>query len=220
MTVFAYQNESGFSKFLIVLLVMSALLNGAAVGSSVMVYEMLLSVQNGADVPEEEAEAHDTRQIGVGLLQLASSIFIGIIFLMWVYRMSRNAHAIENAKLEYSPGWAVGWYFIPIVNIWKPYQAMKETYQAFINREHIGMVLPVWWFAWLLANAMGRIDARYALKTDTLDQLLTGTQLTIIADSCAVFLDVVAIMMVVTVSRACAERFDVDHFEAATQEWE
>ena len=220
MSAYSYRDEAGFSKFLVVLIVLSALLNSVAVGSSVMLYDMLVAVQKGAEVTDEVANAHDARQLVIGLVQLAAAIFIGIIFLMWVYRMCRNAHSIENAKLDITPGWAVGWYFVPVANLWKPYQAMKETYEAFINRENDSMILPLWWFAWIVASIMARVSTRFATETDTLDQIMTGVQVTIITDVIAVFLDVVAILMVVTVSRACNERFAVDHFEAATEDWE
>ncbi len=49
---------------------------------------------------------------------------------------------------------------------------------------------------------------------------MTGVQVTIVTDVIAVFLDVAAILMVLTVSRACNEHFAVDHFEAATEDWE
>ncbi len=142
MSAYTYRDETGFSKFLVALIVLSALLNSVAVGSSVMLYDMLVAVQKGAEVTDEVANAHEARQLVIGLVQLAAAIFIGIIFLMWVYRMCRNAHSIENAKIEITPGWAVGWYFVPLANLWKPYQAMKETYEAFINRENDSMILP------------------------------------------------------------------------------
>ncbi|WP_197994953.1 DUF4328 domain-containing protein [Gimesia panareensis] len=220
MSVFAYRNESGFSRFLIFLIVLSAVLNGVAFGSSVMMHEMILAAQKGAEVTAVEAGIHNERQIVIGGAQLGAAIFVGVVFLVWVYRMSRNAHSIENAKLQYSPGWAVGWYFIPIVNLWKPYQAMREIYEVFINRPNDGKILPLWWFAWILASIMARISTRVVTKSDTLDQLLTKSEVTIFADACAVFLDLAAILLVITVSRACAARFEVNHFEAVTEDWE
>lgn len=220
MANYTYRNESGLSRFLIFLLLMLAVLNCVAVVSGVMAYEMLLSVQKGAEVTIEVASIHDTRQAAIGGAQLGAAVFAGMTFLIWVHRMSRNAHSIENANPAISPGWAVGYYFVPILNVWKPYQAMKQTYEAFIGRASNGVVLPLWWFAWLLASALARISTRFARRDDTLEELLTGAKFAIIADAMAVLLDIAAILLVIMVSRACAAYFEVDHFEAATLEWE
>ena len=54
--------------------------------------------------------------------------------------------------MSISAGWAAGYFFIPIMNLWKPYQAMKEIWQgsdpdptvhAFSVR--VPALLPWWW---------------------------------------------------------------------------
>jgi len=54
--------------------------------------------------------------------------FLCLVF--WVFRANKNARAVSTQALEYSPGWAVGWFFVPIASLWKPYQAMVEIYKA------------------------------------------------------------------------------------------
>jgi len=36
-------------------------------------------------------------------------------------------HAI-NPKLKYKETWAIWSWFIPVINLWRPYQIMKEIY--------------------------------------------------------------------------------------------
>ena len=54
------------------------------------------------------------------------AIITGIIYLMWLHRAYQNLPALGVTKLDATPGWAVGYYFIPILNLFRPYQTMVE----------------------------------------------------------------------------------------------
>ena len=53
-----------------------------------------------------------------------------VVFLTWVYGAYRNALALGSAGLTFTPGMAAGIYVVPIVNLWWPYQTMRETLLA------------------------------------------------------------------------------------------
>ena len=57
----------------------------------------------------------------IGILNLILVIVTGIITLIWFYRSNKNIHAF-GAKEVSSPRMAVIWWFIPVWNLWKPYQ--------------------------------------------------------------------------------------------------
>jgi hypothetical protein len=52
-----------------------------------------------------------------------------IVFLMWTHRAHRNLPALGAERLKFSPGWAVGYFFIPILNLFRPYQVMCEIWR-------------------------------------------------------------------------------------------
>ena len=92
------------------------------------------------------------------------AIVTGVVFLMWIYRANEKARSQGAKGMTFTPGWSVGYYFIPILNLWKPYQAMQEIWQASKNpilwaSQKPSTLLPVWWGAWLasgiLENAYG-----------------------------------------------------------------
>lgn len=77
-----------------------------------------------------------------------------ILVLVWIHRANHNARALGATGLEMTPGWAVGWYFVPIAWFWKPYQAMKEIWQASASPKHwsrqgVSPLLGWWWGLWL-----------------------------------------------------------------------
>ncbi len=46
---------------------------------------------------------------------------------MWFRRAYFNLHQ-KVSYLSHSEGWAAGSWFVPIVNLYRPYQIMKEIY--------------------------------------------------------------------------------------------
>ena len=57
------------------------------------------------------------------------SIPIFIIFLVWFYRATKNINSF-GAKYVNSPGMAVVWWFIPIMNLWKPHEVAQQIWRA------------------------------------------------------------------------------------------
>lgn len=79
---------------------------------------------------------------------------------IWIYRVAFNARAAAPGEGAVSPGWAVGWYFIPIMNFWKPYQSMKKVWQVSLGSEGVPRFFGWWWAAWLVTNILGQISFR------------------------------------------------------------
>lgn len=71
--------------------------------------------------------------IYVPAVGVASSLLalIGLVlFLLWFYRVYRNLPTLGANQLRFTPGWAVVWWFIPILNFWKPYQVTVEIMKS------------------------------------------------------------------------------------------
>ena len=79
-----------------------------------------------------------------------------VLVPLWTYRANHNARQLGASGMMFTPGWAAGWYFQPPGLFWKPYQVMKEIWQASVDptdwRGQRGSPLLVWWWAlWLIA---------------------------------------------------------------------
>ncbi len=99
-------------------------------------YQVLVSINNDIYNNDEfiiAAEASDTRQGLIGICQIAVYIVSAFLILRWIYCANYNAHQLGATEMHFTPGWSIGWYFIPIANLWKPYQAMKEIWQVSAN---------------------------------------------------------------------------------------
>jgi hypothetical protein len=106
------------------------------------------------------------------LALLNSLVFIGTVAVVgrWIYLATANAHAISN-EMTVTPGWAVGSYFIPILNLFKPFQGMKETWLASHHgsnwhAEPTPGLLIVWWTLWLATNILANIVFRLSFENE------------------------------------------------------
>ena len=97
-------------------------------------------------------------------------VVAGFLSLRWVYRANSNAHFL-NADLGMSPGWNVGWFFVPIATWWKPYEGIRDVWRISANPDHPASVerpsmLAWWWTFWVLTNIAGTISFRLQMRAN------------------------------------------------------
>ncbi|HEX6187335.1 MAG TPA: DUF4328 domain-containing protein [Pyrinomonadaceae bacterium] len=106
----------------------------------------------------------------LGLITIAVYIATVVVFLMWLYRVSNNVAAFGQPR-QTSAGWAVGSFFVPIANLFIPYQAIKEIWQksdptptdAFSYVMSAPGFFPAWWGFWLASNITSNIYFRMTM---------------------------------------------------------
>jgi hypothetical protein len=109
----------------------------------------------------------DSDQIrqGIVILFLVLTVLVsGVLTLVWIYRSCANAHALTSHAMEFTPGWAVGWNFVPFALLWKPFQAIREIWNVSKGSESSTEETPVfmrfWWGLWLVGNFADQISFR------------------------------------------------------------
>ncbi len=177
--------------------------------------QMLQRMVDGAIVAEGEADTNDERQLMIYGASILVYLMTAIVFMRWTYLASRNARSLVDEKLEYSPGWAVGWFFVPIANLWKPYQVMIELFKAshpdYIENWSEAPSTPEisrWWTVWIFAFVIGRVSSRMSMRAETTEQLLGSSQVLLVCDVISVALGIAAIMLVSKLQSWQIEKFD------------
>jgi hypothetical protein len=172
------------------LLIAVAVLDVVLGASELSQHQLLIRMRDGGFASAEEmtiaAEGNDLRHNVISVAAILLYIGTVVVFSMWVYRASANLHALGSPGLRFTPGWAVGWYFVPIANLWKPYQAMKEIWRASKNpsnwqAETTSPLLGWWWFWWIVSSIAGNISGRMTLRAESLDELIATGPLNIAA---------------------------------------
>jgi hypothetical protein len=187
-----YLDPTELSKWLVGLLAASIVLNVIAVGSGVAEYSLLTRIQAG-DIPDDSlrtslAQASDTCQQLIGIAQIILFAVTSIVFARWIMWANYNVRQLGAKDLQFTPGWAVGWYFIPIANLFKPYQAMAEIWCAAQSPESWptiarGALLRSWWALILIDGLVTNAATRIALSANTIEQIIFGSGLMIFSDA-------------------------------------
>ncbi|MEK7950736.1 DUF4328 domain-containing protein [Luteolibacter soli] len=152
-----YRDNRTLAAWLVGLLVLGALVNLAR-GGLHLAYTLTAFAADQKRVKMIEGIMN-----GLGFVMFACMIVFGI----WIVRSAKNAwlfaevarfrkrvdFQVQQTYLQDTPGWAVGWYFIPIANLWKPFVAMRDIVRASTMREGLpSFLLPTWWTLWILCN--------------------------------------------------------------------
>jgi hypothetical protein len=95
--------------------------------------------------------------VPVPLAALASLLGLGVIivWLLWQERVTENVWAQGNV-IKTTPGWAVGWWFIPVANLWMPAVALYRVARASIGSRDgsVGLLVGAWWAAYVASRVV------------------------------------------------------------------
>ncbi len=74
------------------------------------------------------------------------SVFVtAIVFLAWWHRIARNGIALAATPPTYTPGSAVGMWFVPLLNLFVPYQLARQIEAASGGKDDPRIA--AWWAA-------------------------------------------------------------------------
>jgi Domain of unknown function (DUF4328) len=166
----SFKALSPLAQIVAVVFIVTALFNAASVVSAVATLQATKDIAAGAD--EDLRKAAEQRSGLLAVADLAVALPTVILFCVFVARANRNAWTLRpRTRLEFTPGWAVGWFFIPLANLWKPYQAMREIWRASQEDNDprlawdmapIPAIVPCWWGLYIGQSIVGRIASRLA----------------------------------------------------------
>lgn len=120
-------------------------------------------------LPVTEAEIYNNYHwmVACYVAWMSCYLLTVVAFLYWIYRAHQNLPALGATELEFTPRGAVGWYFFPLLNLFKPYQVMREIYNGSdpgapldeslnVRGKNAPVVVKCWWTLFLLICLTGR----------------------------------------------------------------
>jgi len=173
LKVYTFRDPSALSRAVVVWLYLDLganILSGATAA---------LSIRDAAhlspDAPKDTPLPSDLLAGLAALGLLVTTAVVGFLVLKWIYRVSRNAHSAARG-LTIRPPWAVGWFFVPVYFLWKPFKAMRETWQASTEPDNwktvpVPAALRWWWGLFLAGNVLGQASFRTYIMATTLGDL-------------------------------------------------
>ncbi len=125
-------------------------------------------------------------------------------FLLWLHRASGNARALGIENLPTSPGLAVGYWFVPFLNLIMPPKVVADLWRASAAEAEPGTwqdaAVPSWIILWWLLFVMAHFIGMMARALGSKASDLAGVELLIWADSarglCWIASGILAILIV------------------------
>lgn len=223
-----YLPAKTLAQIVVVLLGAELLLAMASMGSSLLQAELLSRIKADAPYTQAEADANDLREMAVGLLAAGLAIISGIAFLKYLGRLNHNAQAMGATDLSATPGWTIGYFFVPIMNLYRPYQILQEIWKASVPepgewKEREGWTLLGWWWGVRLLDVVANQAVfRLSMAADAqqpgyVDHLISITYLALAAETLDAILSLLSIFMVAGFQRRQEERYEKVGEPAAAQ---
>ena len=218
----SYKDNSSLTKWVIWLLKLQILVAVISLFSNYLEYNLLTEFQNELFASQDEfmqkADESDTRQAFIALSYLVVFVVSGILILKWLYRANYNVKQLGAKDMEFTPGWSIGYYFIPIVNLWKPFQAMKELWKTSVNPTNWQSLkspstIALWWGLWIVSNLLGRIIFNLSRNAESLDAMIQVNIISQISDVLDIPLSLVLMKLVQSIYT-----MQVNHYQKLNNE--
>lgn len=203
----AFRDLSGHSRKLSVLLLVGMVWKVVALVSALMQYNLVshppYSVAAG--------RANDLREGVVGGVGTLLFIATVIVFGRWIYLAQKNVLELDARHLRTSPGWAVGSFFVPVIALWGPYQAMRDLVKASRSPrrwelEDTSPAVIAWWSLWLIVELLTNASLQSSLLPHTLEHLREVSSMNVVIGVLSVPLYLLARHIVLRVWRDQSEQ--------------
>lgn len=206
-----------------------ALVMLAAVGSlwaDIQQLDLLNKAAAGERITLVDAQASDDRVATTALIYTIVSVLAGITFLLWYSLAYRNIEALGVSRPRWGRKWAIAYWFIPIVNLFRPKQVMNDIWRGSDPQLSVNNVsvekLPVspllhwWWAAWLLSGWIANFAIRRTFANDspTLDDLRAEATAYVVTDVADLVVGALAILVIRRITARQEERRE--GFESGT----
>ncbi|MEZ4371276.1 MAG: DUF4328 domain-containing protein [Polyangiaceae bacterium] len=156
------------------LLLVGCALGGCALSSIAGIaldyYMLTLVAQHGlSTVPDDTVRLTDLLDALIYVFDRLTALAAIVLFSMFVYRANHNARRLGAKRMRFTPAWTVGWFFVPIFNLVRPYGAVREIWQVSGKRtsataETPGFLL-FWWWTWIASVVLERLSFRFDQET-------------------------------------------------------
>jgi hypothetical protein len=171
----------------------------------------------GRRVTVGQAVASDDGLNSSVVLQIAMAVIALVFVIVWAYCARSNAAAYTASPFRRSKGWAIGAWICPIVNLWFPYQVVKDIWGAsdtqrpdavWVKAWPVSAIVPLWWTCLVGGNVVQRLSASVYNSGDGADDVHRALILDFASAAANIAAALLFILIVATVTRFQTERYE------------
>ena len=191
-------------------LLFACLLLEAGTLASTFSHRAELRVTTDEPVLPETAAPNDTQTPGIAKLKLAALLGTGILWLLWLRQAYRNLALVGSKRSRFTPRQAIGYWFIPFVNVVWAYQVMKDLWlrsESMNDRDAYDQLpapsfLSAWWGIFLADGGLAIAVPSLLRQAGTPADLIDVTDLGIVVN----LVGAVAVLLAIGVVRGIDRR--------------
>jgi hypothetical protein len=207
-----YRRASGRARVTRALFIVYLLVGAAELLAWVSRIIVVTDIQNGGPVSYDNAAFSDSFVRWTTYASLAMVVPLAVAFLMWLHRIVANNWSLGVGATRFSPAAAVGWWFVPIANLFVPAQIVSEAWRGAEPIHEVSThasrsslraprLVIAWWVTWLIAVVLDRSLLFTGNSPDTLSALLKSSLLAAVATAAELIAAVLAIAVVTQLTR-------------------
>ncbi len=169
-------------------------------------------IASGSTYSERTINLVSVGEGAIGLAVMSANIACIVLFILWFRRAYANLNRVGLHVTTETDGWVFWGFVVPILNLFRPYQMMKETWNKTlltnktlndnydINRG--AAFIGLWWAWFFISRIVNQISLRMGLRVETLDDYILSANFDIFAsvfDVLGVFVTVFMIKRIASV---------------------
>jgi hypothetical protein len=188
----------------------------------------------GEMVSHTALTADDAGQQLVRTTLIAAYFISGVIFLVWLYRARRNLLAVGSRGQRYSSPWAIGLFFVPLLNLYYPYDIVTELWKqsnpdvglsdAFLKQHASTLqqyssktaLIGLWWGLVIASVVVARISGTIASHATDIPDLISESWTGMISDALRIVGTIILIVLVNRIDVRLEEKHKRHIFDAQT----
>ena len=154
-------------------------------------------------IDQSEAELYDAVALWLTIGNLVLFVLTGILFITWLFRAHRSDR-MYPAQLHHASGWAIGGWFVPILNLWRPPQMVLDVRRGASGTGWSPTALVLWWW-WILlvSNVVQNVANGLSPSADAaFGSYVEDVRRSLVVDAAASVLAAVAAVLAILVVRS------------------
>lgn len=172
-------------------------------GIGLLIYEGFIPA---GDMPDFVVWLYLTGHWYASILIFIAVIVSIVTFIMWFRRAYYNI-GLRIPNLLYGNGWAAGSWFIPFINLYMPFQIMKDLYNQTEKYMTLCMKEPykgnlktnyvnLWWTLWIMSFVINYLSVKIVWNVEDINTTSTNPFITVIGAILQIALCVVTIVVI------------------------
>jgi hypothetical protein len=202
-----FQSASGLAMATKIMLGLNLLTSLVILGSLFMQHQLATRLVAGEPVRPAELQDDQVRSVILTVLHLIVYLATGIVFLAWFHRAYVNLPALGARGLICTSGWAIGAWFVPILNLFRPVQIAQEIWRNSdpdaattddlrIHVPESSALISFWWMLWIVNLVLSQVALRMSSNANTAESFQSATIVSMVSEAVRMVTAVFALRVV------------------------